>query len=423
MRTKKGIIRSLSLLMIICLMIASVASCSLLGEKAKASNLMNGISAEKIQGKAADDTFISSFADFSIELFKKASDDDKNSLISPVSVMLALSMTANGADGETLSQMEKVLGGTLSIDDLNQYLYSYLKHITNDKKSKLHIADSIWFNGDENLLKVDQTFLQKNANYYGAEAYKASFNSQTLKDINLWVSRNTDGMIDSIIDEIPPEALMYLINAVAFDAEWKNIYKKESIRDGIFTSIKGEKQSGKFMTSSESTYLEDENATGFMKDYSGESFSFAALLPNEGVDINDYLSQLTAGRFMSIINNAKEEQVIATVPKFSYDYSITMNDALISMGMSDAFNDGSADFSRLGTSSAKNIYIGQVMHKTFISVDEKGTKAGAATSTLLNATSVPEITHEIILDRPFIYAIVDNSTGLPIFIGKLVSLK
>ena len=421
MRTRKGIIQSLSLLMIICLMLTSVISCSLPGEKVKASNLMKGISAENVQERAADDAFISSFDDFSIELFKRASYDDKNSLVSPVSVMLALSMAANGADGETLSQMEKVLGGTISIDELNQYLHSYLKHITSDKKSKLHIEDSIWFNGDESMIKVDQSFLQKNADYYNAEAYRASFDNQTIKDINSWVRRNTDGMIDSIINEIPPDAVMYLINAVAFDAQWEKIYKKDNIYDGIFTSINGEKQSVKFMTSGESTYLDDGKAKGFMKDYAGENYSFAALLPNEGVDINDYLSELTGSSFMSIINNAKEESITAVIPKFSYDYSITLNDALKSMGISKAF-DEDADFSKLGSSSYGNIYIGEVMHKTFISVDEKRTKAGAATSIGLK-TGSSERPNIICLDRPFIYAIIDNSTGLPIFIGKLVSIK
>lgn len=421
MKTPKAIIRSLSLLMLICIMLTSITSCSLSGEKVKAADLMNGISAGKVQGKAADNAFVSSFANFSIELFKKASGDDKNSLVSPLSVMLALSMTANGADGETLREMEKVLGGTISIDDLNQYLYSYVKHLPSDKKSKLSIADSIWFRGDENRLQVQQSFLQKNADYYGAEIYRASFDEQTLKDINSWVSKNTDGMIDSIIDKIPADAIMYLINAVAFDAEWKNIYTKDRVQDDIFTSISGEKQSGKFMTSDEHTYLDDGKAIGFIKDYAGENYSFVALLPNEGVDINDYLSQLTGSNFMSIINNAKDEPVTAVVPKFSYDYKILLNDALKSMGITKAF-DSDADFSRLASSSTDNIYIGEVMHKTFISVDEKGTKAGAATSVEVRDTAVI-ISHTVRLDRPFIYAIIDNSTGLPIFIGKFLSLK
>jgi serpin B len=421
MKTPKGLIKSLSYLIALCLMLTSVTSCSLGGEKVKAANLMNGINAVRIQGKAADNAFISSTADFSIELFKKAAKKDKNFLVSPTSVLLALSMTANGADGETLSQMEKVLGGGISIDDLNQYLYSYVNHLPSDKKSKLSIADSIWFRGDEGRLKVQQSFLQKNADYYGAEAYRASFDNQTLKDINAWVSRNTDGMIDSIIDEIPPDAVMYLINAVAFDAEWKSIYTKDMIQDGTFTSIKGEKQSGKFMASDEHTYLDDGKATGFIKDYAGENYSFAVLLPNEGVDINDYLSQLTGSSFMNIISNAKDEAVSAVLPKFSYDYSINLNDALISMGMPKAFN-YDADFSKLGTSSNGNIYIGRVMHKTFIAVDEKGTKAGAATSVEMR-DSAKLISHIVRLDRPFIYAIIDNSTGLPIFIGALMSLK
>ncbi len=420
---KKNIIliRSLAFLMLICLILINTPSCSPGGKKVKAMSLMDGIKSSKVDGKDADNTFISSAADFSIELFKLAAKENKNSLISPVSVLLALSMTANGADGDTLSQMEKVLSGGMSIDDLNKYLYSYSNSLPSNKKSKLSIANSIWFRNEENRLKVEPSFLQKNADYYNAAAYSSPFDNQTLKDINGWVSSNTDGMIDSILDDISDDAVMYLINAVVFDAEWENIYKRTDIHDGTFTGLDGKKQSVEFMESDESYYIDDGKAQGFLKHYSGGSYSFAALLPNQGVDINDYLSGMSGESFLRSVKDANKEQVHVSLPKFSYDYSIELNDALKAMGMTKAFG-GDADFSKMGSSSRGGLYIENVLHKTFISVDEKGTKAGAVTKVEMKASGAPLEIRTIRLDRPFIYAIIDNSTGIPVFIGKLMDI-
>ena len=210
------------------------------------ANLMKGVTANTVSGMFADDKFIGSMADFSVELFKKSIADNENSLISPLSVMLALSMTANGADNETLSQMEAVLGGSIQMNDLNKYLYSYVKGLPSSEKSKLGIANSIWFR-DISTLNVKPGFLQTNADYYGAEAYKSAFNETTVTDINDWVSANTDGMIDSILDEISSDAVMFLINAVVFDAEWETVYDKSQVSDGIFTDINGNQQIVPFM--------------------------------------------------------------------------------------------------------------------------------------------------------------------------------
>ena len=176
------------------------------------------------------------------------------------------------------------------------------------------------------------------------------------------------------------------------------------------------------MYSNESLYLDDGKATGFLKPYKN-GYSFAALLPNEGVALDDYIASLTGEGFLTTVKNAKEDPVEAAMPKFSYDYGIEMSDALKALGMTVPFDAELADFSGLGHSSDGNIYISCVLHKAYIAVDEKGTKAGAATAIEAPAAGDWEDRRRVILDRPFVYAIIDNTAGLPIFIGAVTDIQ
>ena len=387
----------------------------------QAADLMSGISGKSVQGKNADAKFIGNTADFSLELFKKSISEEKNSLISPLSVLLALAMTANGADTQTLAEMESVLGHDIPLAELNEYLYSYVNNLPRNKKARLDIANSIWFHEDEDCLTVEKDFLQQNADYYNAAAYQSPFDGQTLKDINNWVKKHTDGMIEKILDQISPDAVMYLINAVVFDARWEKVYEKNNIQQGEFTNLDDSKQRVDFMLAEESIYLEDDKATGFIKPYANNNYSFVALLPNEGITIGDFIQGLTGEGFLQTINGAVNTAVSAALPKFSYDYEIQMNEALESMGMPAAFSPLAADFSKLGKSAQGNIYIGEVLHKTFIQVDELGTKAGAVTKVEMKCGSVMDA-KIVRLDRPFVYAIIDNASKLPMFIGTVIEI-
>jgi len=398
---------------------ANMASCA---SSVQAADLMKDISPKQANGKPADDAFIGSMAEFSVELFKKSITDKKNSLVSPLSAMLALAMTANGAESETLTQMEKLLGGGIALSELNEYLYRYIKGLQSESKSKLGVANSIWFRDEKDRLRVESDFLQKNADYYNAAAYKSAFDVQTVKDINNWVKSNTDGMIDKIIDEINDSAMLYLINAVVFDAEWQIVYYKENVRKGDFTDINGKTQNVDFMHSNEFQYIDDGKATGFIKPYYGNHYSFAALLPGDDVSIESYIESLTGTDFINAIKNAENTTVYASMPKFEYEYEIQMNEALKVLGIPDAFDAEKADFKKMATSSDGNIYIGEVLHKTYISVDELGTKAGAVTSVMMNAGGMPFEPKTVRLDRPFVYAIIDNATNLPVFIGTVMTV-
>lgn len=398
----------------------------------KATLLSAGYQRMAADGEKADADFIAAQAEFAVELFKNSLSNDKNTLVSPLSVMLALAMTANGADKATLAEMEDVLG--MPIDRLNRYLYSYVKDLPCDEKYKVMIANSIWFraNGAEfdpaadcwPFFEPDPDFLQRNADYYGAEIYASPFDESTLTAVNEWVKKNTDGMIERVLDEINPNSIMMLVNTLLFEAEWSSIYYDVNVTEGVFHTKNGAERNVSMMHSTESAFLNGGNAVGFIKPYSGCKYGFAALLPDEGIDVNDYAASLTGEKLMSILNGAQDGTVYAALPKFSFDYSVNLNGALAAMGMPTAFDAGNADFTRMGhCADDSNIYIGRVIHKTHIEVGEQGTRAGAVTLVDMFAGSAPATNvHEVYLDRPFVFMIVDMQTNLPLFIGTVTDI-
>ena len=340
-----------------------------------------------------------------------------NPLVSPLSVASALSMTANGAAGETKTQMEQTLGA--STDSLNAWFYVLQTNEKDDKQLKL--ANSIWMK-DTDTLHVEDAFLQQNADVFDAGIYSAPFDDTTKKAINDWVKKNTDGMIPEIIDRISPDTVMYLVNALAFDAKWERPFKSNEVRERTFTSKDGQEQTGEFLCGVAGQYLRDENAEGFLKPYEGGRYAFAALLPDEDTGIEDYISQLTGERLHAILTSPVDESTEFALPKFKTEFSAELSDSLKSLGMTDAFDGEKADFTALGTSDEGNIYISRVLHKTFIQVDEAGTKAGAATAVDMATESAAEYPHSVMLNRPFVYMIVDRDMKLPIFLGVLTEL-
>ena len=412
--------KKLIALLLVLAMALGMTACS----QVSANDLMKDVPAKAVDVLPDMDAGAAAAADFGVRLFKTSMEEGKNTLISPLSVLYALAMTANGADGETLAQMEQVLG--MDVDNLNSYMLAYLDLLPESKDYKMSLANSIWFKDDPNFL-VEQSFLQTNADYYGAGAYKAAFDEGTRNDINNWVKEHTDGMIPEILDEIPDEAIMYLVNALAFDAKWADEYEEHQIREGRFTKEDGTRQDVDMMHSEEYTYLEDEMATGFIKYYKDRKYAFVAMLPNEGVTVSQYVDSLTGEHLRELLNNPQDLTVFASIPKFETEYDTEMSEVLQEMGMTDAFDWQVADFSRLGTYNVDgmNICISRVLHKTFISVSEQGTRAGAATAVEMVAEGAMEIVDfkEVVLDRPFVYMLIDCETNLPFFIGTMMNVS
>lgn len=409
--------------------ILSLFACGETTVQTQSSNLTKDLKAESIVNRETDAVFRQAVADFSIELFQQSAGTDievgNNTLISPESVLSALAMTANGADGDTLTEMEEVLCGGMEIQSFNEYMYTYHNRLTNPKKVTFHLANSIWLKDED--ISVGETFLQTDKNYYNADVFLADFDTKTVEDINHWVNGNTNGMIPQLLEEIPESAVMYLINALAFEGEWETQYEEKQVNeDGTFTDCFGEEITVTMLGSMETQYITGDNVTGFVKNYQGGDYAFLALLPEEGMGLEEYLASLSGEDFLALYDNRTCQNVRVQIPEFTYEYGTEFKKPLTAMGMESAF-EPSADFSRMADTDTGCLYINRVLHKTYIQVDRAGTKAAAVTAVEMGKQSNAGM--EIIdpptvyLNRPFLYAIIDTETGLPIFIGAVVTVE
>ena len=382
-----------------------------------ASDLMEGIvpHVRSDAPTAVSNDDATAATDFALRLFREAY-DGKNTLLSPFSVFVALSMTANGAEGETRAQMERVLG--MTVPELNEFFTLYLNALSQSADVKISIANSIWLRDCEGF-SVKEAFLQTNADVYGAGAYRAPFDASTVRDVNRWVEENTDGMIKEIVERFDPDDVILLVNALAFDAKWEQPYTQSTQRTSrVFRLEDGTEIKATFLYDVERLYLTDgDRAVGFVKPYVGGRYAFAALLPNEGIPVGEYLATLDGETLSAILKNAQEVRVDTKLPKFETAYETDLNDVLSGLGMPDAFT-SAADFSGI-TESLDPLYIGEVRHKTFIEVGEKGTRAAAVTAISGKNGGAPADVPPVVLDRPFVYLIYDTATCLPLFIGVL----
>jgi len=384
-----------------------------------ANNITDAFSVSRPDTILVEEKFVLNTADFSVELFQNvfSQNVNSNSLVSPLSVLFALGMTANGAGGETLEQMERVLAGGISIERLNNNLFSYREELISEHNSILETANSIWFR-DYGGINIDNSFLETNKRYFDACAFRAPFNSQTVSDINNWVYYNTFGMINRVVNYIPPDAIMYLINTIAFYSEWETRFG--NIHDAAFTDINGAAQTISFMEGRGNRAIRGDDFVGFKKPYYNHHYSFMAIMPDSHVDFSDFVDSLTGEKFMSILDKANALSIDVVMPKFEFNSSISLSGAIKDMGIVDAFDIDTADFNRIGTAPLP-IHIGDVLHSTFISVDEIGTRAAAATTVIMFGCSAEPPPEQIILNRPFMFSIIDNSSNLPLFIGAFLT--
>ena len=371
---------------------------------------------------APDAGFLVQEYGFALNLLRSTPETESggNVMLSPYSVMQALGMTANGADGQTRKEMENLLiGGGRSVDDLNKALCGWRTgRPAEDGSCTLHTANGIWINGTEQSVKP--SFLQLNQDYYAAEVHGMPFDDAALHSINGFVQKETDGMVPEILQRLDSSAQLVLVNAVAFDAKWAAPYEKSQIKDGSFTNADGSSKTVPMMTGSESDYLEQDGAVGFLRYYDGQ-YAFAGILPPENLSVQAWLDAQTPESLCSIIAGRTAQSVEATLPQFSADTSVQLETILPKMGMQTAFSDA-ADFSGI---SPNKLRIDEVVHKTHIDVTAEGTKAGAATAVVMtrgiSAMNAPDV-KKVRLDLPFVYMILDMTNELPVFIGTVQGL-
>ncbi|MDT4762760.1 serpin family protein [Sphaerochaeta sp. PS] len=368
--------------------------------------------------------FTQSVQQFSDKLFFAQNYHGENAMLSPLSVYLALGMTANGANGNTLSSMLDLLAPERgSLESLNRGNAHYVQGLADLADIELSIANSIWLN---QKIPFDQGFLKKDREYYKATAKNLDFGAKSsLSTINGWVSDSTRGTIKSIIDSIDPSALMYLINAVYFKGDWLNPFTKGSTYDQGF-SVEDEQVVVPFMHQSSSfPYAEALGGQVLLLPYSNERFAFVAILPNEETTLDTWLaSQKQQGftqRLFDAVDTLHYTRMDLSLPKFEASYSDSLVDELELLGMTDPFDAGEADFSLMVESRTKDLVIGEILHKTFIRVDEKGSEAAAVTAIMMKATSMAYREELLVLtfDRPFFYAIIDREAEISLFMGTM----
>lgn len=359
--------------------------------------------------------------EFGFSLFNAIweTEQNQNIFISPFSVSVALAMTLNGAAGETEQAMTDTLQlNDLSSDAVNFSFYQLQNTLqTSDPKVTLTIANSLW--GREGFqFKTD--FLQRNELYFNADTSILDFmDPSTLQTINQWVNNNTNKKIPKILDEIEPNAVLFLINAIYFKGSWQTEFEPSMTRDGSFQLVNGGTKQVPMMS-----------RTGNYPIYRGDGFQAINLPYGEGQmgmvifvpdkDLNSFVGSITTEKWENWMEQFHEREVQIRIPKFKLEYGTkVLNDVLTSLGMSVAFDEYNADFSRMADLDVVggNLYITKVAHKTFIEVNEEGTEAAAATSVGVGIKSLPP---RFTVDRPFFLAIRDRETGTVLFMGTVV---
>jgi len=374
-------------------------------------------------------TLVDGNSAFAFDLYQALREEDDNLFFSPYSISLALAMTYAGARGETAQQMADTLHFILSQDRLHPAFNSLdieLSQRGEGAKGKdgegfrLNIVNAIW--GQEGY-KFLSEFLDVLAENYGAGLRPLDFANapeESRITINNWVSDQTEGRIEDLIPQGLIDVLTRLVltNAIYFNAAWQHSFNEDMTEDGPFCLLDGGEVTLPMMKQTESfSYAEGDGYQAIELPYDGRELSMVILLPGTG-QFEAFEDSLDAQRVDAILKDVEPRRVALTMPRFEFESSFSLKEALAAMGMPVAFS-GGADFS--GMTGNRDLFIADVVHKAFVSVDEAGTEAAAATAVVMKLTALPGTPVEVTLDRPFVFLIHDIETGAILFVGRMVA--
>ncbi len=407
------------------LLLACVLGLSALSGCAPASAAKE-LTAPKLSTTPADSEEVNqALSAFGLELLRLARDGGKSSvLVSPLSVALALSMAANGAEGETLAQFQEVLGGGTDLVELNEACAQLMVDYQNLAGStKCSIANSLWVDPEG---QIKDEFIGKCRGIFDAQVFAAELSAPGIvKDLNGWVSKHTNKLIPEIINEpFDEDAALLLANALYLKNKWLSEFDPLSTREMDFHHAGGPDSQVEYLRKFDTqlSYLQGKGAQGVVLPYDDGRLAFVAILPDlypDSPDLGQWLNNLEGNSLSQLIINREDALFLSfAMPKFSAEWKGNLEDILPALGLEDAFASGMADFSSLGD-NPYGYYIGKVVHAAKIEVNEKGTEAAAATVVEAPAGSAPPPPEGItlVLDRPFLYGIVDLYTGVPLFLG------
>lgn len=363
-------------------------------------------------------------SDFAITVFKavdQAAAAEENLFISPLSISIALSMTMNGANGETLSEMLTSLRlDGKSLTDINESYKVLLEVLPNlDEQVVLKLANSIWY---QNNYPVIPAFLDVNSMNFSSEVIPTDFAADlegAIVEVNDWIETNTDGLIKDAISTLPGNVVMLLINAIYFKGSWQHEFDPELTYPTQFDAPSGS-QTVEMMRHQEIElpYFENEMIQAVDVAYGDSIYSMSIFLPKEGYNIDDLMYVLRPESYQEWLSLLTPTTIELELPKFKIEYGTKLKPVLKTLGMEEAFS-FRADFSQLVEGGG--VKIDEVIHKAFIEVDEKGTEAAAVTIVILAENA--SFSTNFRADHPFVFVIRDRKTNSILFTGKLMSVE
>ncbi len=357
---------------------------------------------------------------FAFRLFQKTagSGENTNAFISPLSVNMAMGMLYNGASGDARAEMAETLGlADFTDEEINEYYQKMSQALLGiDPLTTLHIANSIWYRND---YSVKQSFFDTNTKYYDAEVKGLDFSAPaTVGIINNWCAKNTGNKITEIIDVIPGDAVMYLINAVYFKSKWVSQFDKSNTKPGKFTLQNGSQTDVSMMEQTEVfPYYADDKLRCVELPYGNQAFGMMVLLPAEGTNLNSVIESLDNEYWQQVLTGLYDANIYLKLPRFKQECEFELNEFIKELGITSIFESGNLD----GIADDPRLAVSRIKHKTFVDVNEEGTEAAAVTSVeVLTMSAGPDPAPIVFhVDQPFIYLIKEKSTGIILFIGRM----
>ncbi len=384
------------------------------------ASLQNSIADSHGADAMASEDELNHLYSFSWNLFNQVREDKEGGLVSPLSALFALGMAANGANGETLNQMEKALN--LSVDQINALSRSALHSAAEDETRTLEIANSIWVNQKYTNSLID-SYSRLLKSEYDAQDFVLDFSpDQGQEQIDQWVAKKTHNMIDKMPAHLSSDTVMVLINALAFNSAWAQAYEAGDISRGPFTNVDGSTSQVEFLNSTEKELVAAEGFKGFIKPYESRRYGLAVLVPEEDRPLDEVLAEADGAKLLNALRTPQSATVHASFPEYTFASEMLLNEALEAMGMELPFSE-KADFSKMVEGG--NVAISEVLQKAKIEVSRSGTKAAAVTEVIVNETAAMESPDEvnIVCDRPFLYLLMDLDTATPVFMGTIQSME
>lgn len=378
---------------------------------------------------SVDKTLVSADTEFAFNLFRELvnEDSDENIFISPLSISMALAMTYSGAEGTTKDAMSNTLNfGNMSLEDINQGFSNLTESLQNvDEQVELMFGNSVWMSKEFEPL-VYQSSLDRVQSSFDDQTFIRDFgNPQTVNEINGWIDNATNGKIKNMINQISPELVMLLINAIYFKGTWVTSFDKSQTKPQDFYLSPGNATEVNMMhTSGNFTYYSDGNCQVARLPYGRDKIAMYIFLPNEDVPLDSFIASLNQTTHDAYIGRLEPESNLnVQLPKFTVEYGVKrLNTALENLGMTTAFDPYEANFSGIASTAKENLYISFVDHKAVVEVNEEGTEAAAATIVGIGITIAgPHQPPNFIVNRPFYFEIRDDRSGSILFMGKIVN--